>query len=506
MTPAPEEFDVVVIGGGPAGESAAGRAARTGLRVALVEGELLGGESSSWACLPSKALLRAGAARAAAAAVPGLTEQVRSLRIDARAVLAWRDRVASDWDDAGRAARVRSAGVALVRGHARLAGERLVRVGPPDDPSIADGAARPPRLLRARRAVIVATGSVPVLPEVPGLAAAQPWGSREATAAESVPGSLVVVGGGAVGCELATAFADLGSRVTLLARGGLLSRYDDVAGAAVGDGLRRVGVDVRTGATAAKVERPEPGGPVTVSLRDGGSVTAAELLVATGRLPRTADLGVESVGLTPGEPLEVDDTLAVVGLPHRDDGAWLFACGDVTGRAHTTHQGTYQARVVGDLVAARFGDPGVTTAPTHGQAPPRGLHEARPWSRYAATADVVAAPQVLFTRPQVAAVGLTRRAAGERGLDVRVVECDLASVAGATVRGEGLAGTARIVVDAERRVIVGATFVGSDAGELLHAATVAVVGQVRLDRLWHAVPAFPTVSEVWLHLLEEAGL
>lgn len=506
MTPQPEDLDVVVIGGGPVGENAADRAARTGLSVALVEGELLGGECSYWACMPSKALLRAGAARAAAATVPGISEPARSLDIDTGAVFAWRDRMTSDWDDSGQAEWVGGAGVTLVRGHARLAGERLVRVGPPDDPSVADDSGRPPRLLRARRAVIVATGSVPVLPDIPGLAEAQPWGSREATAAESVPDSLTIVGGGVVGCELATAFADLGARVTLLARGGLLSGFEDIAGAAVADELRRLGVDVRTGTAVVRVERPEPGGPVTVSLGSGENVTASELLVATGRAARTADLGVESVGLTPGEPLTVDDTLAVVGLPHRDEGAWLYACGDVTGRSHTTHQGKYQARVVGDLVAARFGDAGVKDAPTHGQVPPLAHQEPRPWSRYAATADVVASPQVVFTRPQVAAVGLTRHEAGEHGLVLRVVDYDLGSVAGAAVSGDGYAGTARILVDVERRVIVGATFVGPDAGEMLHAATIAVVGQVRLDRLWHAVPSFPTVSEVWLRLLEAYGL
>ena len=506
VTPQPEDLDVVVIGGGPVGENAADRAARTGLSVALVEGELLGGECSYWACMPSKALLRAGAARAAAATVPGISEPARSLDIDTGAVFAWRDRMTSDWDDSGQAEWVGGAGVTLVRGHARLAGERLVRVGPPDDPSVADDSGRPPRLLRARRAVIVATGSVPVLPDIPGLAEAQPWGSREATAAESVPDSLTIVGGGVVGCELATAFADLGARVTLLARGGLLSGFEDIAGAAVADELRRLGVDVRTGTAVVRVERPEPGGPVTVSLGSGENVTASELLVATGRAARTADLGVESVGLTPGEPLTVDDTLAVVGLPHRDEGAWLYACGDVTGRSHTTHQGKYQARVVGDLVAARFGDAGVKDAPTHGQVPPLDVDEdaGGPGVAVAAHRRARDAPEVVVHDAQDEPV-LARLVPREPdGSDLRAGEDDLGR--GDDVGGRGVARPRAGLLVSERRVIVGATFVGPDAGEMLHAATIAVVGQVRLDRLWHAVPSFPTVSEVWLRLLEAYGL
>ncbi|GAB2458839.1 dihydrolipoyl dehydrogenase family protein [Xylanimonas ulmi] len=503
MTEQPaQEFDVVVIGAGPVGENAADRASRTGLSVALVEAELVGGECSYWACMPSKALLRPGAALAAAAAAPGLAAQVEGLHVDPAAVLAWRDWMTGDWDDAGAADWVASAGITLVRGHGRLAGERLVRVAAPDDPS----APASPGLLRARHAVVVATGSVPVLPDVPGLALAAPWGSREATSAPSVPRSLAVVGGGVVACEMATAFADLGAHVTLLARGGLLSGAEPFAGQAVERGLRELGVDVRLGVGLAAVERPEPGGPVTLTTSDGQAVTAAELLVATGRVPRTLDVGAESVGLTPGAPLAVDDSMAALGVAPGPRGPWLYACGDVTGRASTTHQGKYQGRVAGDVVAARFGDPQAAGAPTHADAPPPAGAAARPWSRYAATADDVAAPQVVFTRPQVASVGLTEREAERRGLPVRAVTYELGELAGASVTGPGYAGTARLVVDAERRVVVGATFVGPDAGDLLHAATIAVVGQVPLDRLWHAVPAYPTLSEVWLRLLEAYGL
>ena len=498
-----EEYDVVVIGGGPVGENAADRAGRTGLSVALVEAELVGGECSYWACMPSKALLRPGAALAAAKAVPGLAEQVEGLSIAPAPVLAWRDWMTADWDDSGQVGWVESVGITLVRGHGRLAGERLVQVDSPDDPSAPDSG---PRLLRARKAVIVATGSVPVLPPVPGLEEAQAWQSREATSVEEVPDSLVVVGGGVVATEMATAYADLGSHVTLLARHGLLGGAEPFAGEAVAKELTAIGVDVHLGVGIDKVERPDPTGPVTVTASGGLSVTAAQILVATGRVPRTADVGVDSVGLEPGRPLTVDDTMAVVGLPGGSDGPWLYACGDVTGRAATTHQGKYQGRVVGDVVAARFGDNGTDGAPTQGEEPPAPGRAPRPWSRYAATADDVAATQAVFTRPQVAWVGLTEKAARDRGLDVRAVRYELGNVAGASVTARGYTGTGQVIVDLERRVLVGATFVGPDAGELLHAATIAVVGEVPVDRLWHAVPAYPTVSEVWLRFLEGFGL
>ena len=498
-----ETFDVVVIGGGPVGENAADRASRTGLSVVLVEAELVGGECSYWACMPSKTLLRPGAARAALRDVPGAGEPGP---IDVAAVLAWRNKVTSDWDDGGQVEWLDGAGIALVRGHARLAGERLVEVLPvgADGEDAEAGADPAPRRLRARCAVIVASGSVPVVPPIPGLAEALPWTSREATGADEIPESLVVVGGGVVGSEMATAYADLGSRVTLLARGGLLSNAEPFAGEAVAASLREAGVDVRFGASARSVSRPDVGGPVTVTvaLEEGSkdTVTAAEILVATGRVARTADLGVEALGLEPGAALEVDDAMAVVGVPPAATGdggsePWLYACGDVAGRVQTTHQGKYEGRVAGDVVAARFAPSGE-----------RRSVEPAAWSRFAATADHRARTQVVFTRPQVAWVGPTESEAREAGIPVQAVSYDLSYVAGATVTAEHYEGKAQVLVDTERNVLVGATFVGPEAGEMLHAATIAVVGEVPLERLWHAVPAYPTVSEVWLRFLESYGL
>jgi pyruvate/2-oxoglutarate dehydrogenase complex dihydrolipoamide dehydrogenase (E3) component len=460
-----EDLDVVVIGAGPVGENVAARAVRGGLRTALVEHERLGGECSYWACVPSKALLRPGNAWAAARRVPGVPSDGR---IDPNAVFAWRDKRVSQWDDGGQVDWAEGAGITVVRGRARLSGDREVTV---DDRLV----------LRAAHAVVVCTGSVPVVPDVEGLADVPVWTSRDATSASSVPESLAVLGGGVVGVEMAQAWARLGASVDVVARGDrVLPRMPAFAGEAVAEALRADGVRVRLGAEVRRVRRE--GERVRLDLADGDSITAERLLVATGRRPATDDLGLDTVGLTPGRPLAVDDTGLVSGVP----GEWLYAAGDVTGRALLTHQGKYAARIVGDVLAARSRGEQV---------------RAEPWSRYAATADHHAVTQVVFTDPEVASVGAVEATEPSQ----RVLDLDI-DVAGAALHADGYAGRARLVVDTEREVVLGATFVGQDVAELLHAATVAVVGEVPLRRLWHAVPAFPTVSEVWLRWLEEYGL
>ncbi|MEW1959456.1 NAD(P)/FAD-dependent oxidoreductase [Kineococcus sp. NPDC059986] len=467
------EVDVVVVGAGAVGENVADRAARTGLDVVVVEKELVGGECSYWACMPSKALLRSGHALAAARRLPGAAEAVTG-GLDAAKVLQRRTSFTSGWDDSSQAQWLDSAGLTLLRGTARLAGPRRVEVTGTDGTTT---------VLTVRQAVVLATGSVPVVPDVPGLADASPWTSREATSAREVPGRLVVLGGGVVGVELAQAWARLGSTVTLLARSGLLGGQEEFAGELVGKALAEDGVDVRLGVSPTRVSRD---GVLRVELSDGSAVEADEFLVATGRRPATAGIGLEAVGLQDGGALDVDDTGLVAGV----DGSWLYATGDVSGRVQLTHQGKYDARATGDVIAARAAGP----------------VETPPWSRYTATADHHAVPQVVFSDPEVAQVGLTAAQAREAGLDVKVVDYELGNVAGASLLADGYTGKARMVVDEERRVVVGVTFVGQDVAELLHAATVAVVGEVPLERLWHAVPAYPTVSEVWLRLLETYGL
>ncbi|WP_395296779.1 dihydrolipoyl dehydrogenase family protein [Kitasatospora hibisci] len=475
MTTAPEEYDVIVVGAGPTGENVADRTAAAGLRTVIVESELVGGECSYWACMPSKALLRPAAALAGARGVAGSREAVGGA-LDPAAVLARRDSFTSHWRDDGQVKWLRDTGIELVRGHGRLAGERKVTV---------EGEDGGERLLTARYAVAVCTGSRPVLPpDVPGLAEARPWTNREATGSPAVPGRLAVVGGGVVGVEMATAWRALGSEVVLLVRGeGLLPRMEPFAGELVTEGLRAAGVDVRFGVAVTAVERVDGGGEVTLVLADGERLAADEVLYATGRAPRTADVGLEQVGLKPGGWLDVDDSCTVLGV----DGEWLYAAGDVNHRALLTHQGKYQARITGAAIVAR--------------AQRRLLDTAR-WGAHAASADSAGAPQVVFTEPEVAAVGLTLDAAERAGLRVRAVDHDLGAVAGASLYGDDYRGKARVVLDLDRQVLVGASFVGPGVAELLHSATVAVVGEVPIDRLWHAVPAYPTISEVWLRLLE----
>lgn len=467
------EYDVVVLGGGPAGENIVDRTRAAGLTTALVEGELVGGECSYWACVPSKSLLRPALARADARRVPGLADRVEG-PLDAEAVFAHRDYWTGSWKDGGQVDWLDSIGAHLYRGHGRLYGVRKVAVSSPEGEH---------HVLSARHAVVVATGTRAMVPDLPGLAGARPWTSREATSARQVPGRLLIVGGSVVAAEMATAWQALGSEVTVLVRGSrLLPRMEPFAGELVAEALREAGAVVRTGVAVEAVVRDGSTGPVRVVLEGGEFLEGDELLMATGRAPRTEDIGLDTVGLTPGDWIPVDDSCRVRGHD------WLYAVGDVNHRALLTHQGKYQARIAGAAIAARAaGSPALDTGR---------------WGAHAATADTQALPQAVFTDPEAAAVGLTLAEAERAGHRVRAVDYDLGKVSGAGLYADGYRGRARMVVDLDREVLLGATFVGPGAAELVHAATIAVAGEVPIGRLWHAVPAFPTISEIWLRLLE----
>ncbi|OZC87287.1 pyridine nucleotide-disulfide oxidoreductase [Rhodococcus sp. 06-412-2C] len=473
MAPESSEFDVIVIGGGPVGENAAQYAIQGSDRTAvIVEHELLGGECSYWACMPSKALLRPSEVLDTARNMPGVKELVGDQPLDADAILARRESYTHSLDDSSQVTWAESAGISVIRGHGRLTGTKTVEV---------DG-----RTITARHAVVLATGTTASVPNTPGLRDAQPWISRDATNIHETPGHIAVIGGGVVATEAATWLLSLGAKVTMIVRGSsLLAGSEPFAGELVAEALKKRGATIMLDASLESVSRENPaatgigrihGGPVTLVV-GGSEMVADEVLVAAGRTPASSDLGLSSLGLDEGHYIDVDDHLSVPGHD------WLYAVGDVNGRAPLTHMGKYQGRVAGDVIAARA--------------------EGKPLDqkRFRATADHGQIPQVVFTPVEVASVGLTEAKARKEGIDVEIVAQDIA-VAGSSLQQDDYSGRAQLVIDRGTDTIVGATFVGPGVAELVHAATVAVVGKVSLDDLWHAVPSYPTVSEIWLRLLE----
>jgi pyruvate/2-oxoglutarate dehydrogenase complex dihydrolipoamide dehydrogenase (E3) component len=449
-------YDAIVLGAGPAGEVCAGRLAGAGWKVAIVERDLIGGECSYYACMPSKALLRPADVLAEAKRIPGVPTGRGEL--EAELVLSRRDEVIHDRDDSGQLPWLEERGIDLLRGSARFDGERRISVGN--------------EVLVADKAIVVATGSKAAMPPIDGLDGIQAWNNRDATTAEQVPESMIVLGGGPVGSELSQAWASLGAEVTLVEGGEhLLSREEAFAGEEVAESLRKsFGIDVRTGAKVEGVAAANPG--VVAKLRDGEEVEAAEILIAVGRVPHTGDLDLEAAGVQANDHgyLDTDERMRVGG---RD---WLYAIGDVNGRALFTHMGKYHAWVAAENLLGR---------------------------ETAASTETLGSPRVTFTDPQVAAAGKTLEQAKEAGVDARAIDVPTDGTPGASFQGKGTGGTSRIVVDQEKGTIVGATFTGFETADFLQAATVAIVGEVPLSKLRHAVAPYPARSEIWLKLVEK---
>jgi pyruvate/2-oxoglutarate dehydrogenase complex dihydrolipoamide dehydrogenase (E3) component len=450
-----QRVDAVVIGMGPGGEEVAGRLAEAGLTVIGVERELVGGECPYWGCVPSKMMIRgstlitetrrADGYAGTSSITPDLGPVARRIRAEAT----------DDWDDKVAADRFEGKGGRLVRGSAVLDGPGRVRVG--DDTFVAS------------KAVVVASGSAPVVPPIDGLADTAYWTNREAISAESTPDSLVVLGGGAVGIELAQMFARYGAAVTVVeAADRILAPEEPEASEVVAEALGEDGITVRTAAKAVQVSRE--GTTTTVRLEDGTSVSGSELLVSVGRRARVAELGVDSVGLDPdARALEVDERMRA--------GERLWAVGDVTGVGNFTHMAMYQATIA---IRDILGTPGPA-------------------------ADYTGLARVTFTDPEVGSVGLTERAAREEGRAVRVGTSQVSSSARGWIHGPGNKGVIKLVADDAAGVLVGATSAGPWGGEVLSMLTLAVHARVPVETLRAMIYAYPTFHRGVLDALTDLG-
>ena len=465
MTERIREVDVVVIGLGPGGEYAAGRRAESGLVVAGVEARLVGGECPYWGCIPSKMMIRAGDLLAEGRRVNEMSGQARIDPDWAPVARRIRDEATDTWDDKVAADRFTGKGGILVRGHGRITRPGEVRVTPP-------GAAGEPasetQVLRARRGIVIGAGTAPAVPPIPGLAGTPFWTNHEAIETQRVPGSLVVLGGGAIGVELGQVFARFGSQVTVVeGTGHLVPLEEPEAGDLLAEVFGREGIGVRTGDLADRVSHD--GTRFTVTLASGEELTSEALLVATGRRTDLAAVGVSAVG--------IDETLRAIPVDeHLRAAPGVWALGDITGKGAFTHMSMYQAGIVVADILGRDGSP----------------------------AEYHAVPRVTFTDPEIGAVGLTEAQARQRGA-VRVGVSQVPASTRGWIHKAGNDGFTKLVEDTEAGVLAGATSAGPAGGEVLSALTVAVHARVPVRRLREMIYAYPTFHRAIEAALADLG-